>query len=163
MTGAGWTLEAIATPGHTANHMAFAYKEADILFSGDHVMAWLTPVVAPPDGAMGDYMASLHKLLERTEPTYFPGHGGAVRDAPRFVRHYIRHRQAREASILRRLAKGAADIPTIVRAVYIGLDPRLVGAAGLSVLAHLEDLLTRGLVATEGEPSVQSVYRLRDP
>jgi glyoxylase-like metal-dependent hydrolase (beta-lactamase superfamily II) len=160
VTGAGWTLEAIATPGHTANHMAFAYKEAGILFSGDHVMAWSTPVVAPPDGAMGDYMASLHKLLERTEPTYFPGHGGAVRDAPRFVRHYIRHRQAREASILRRLAKGAADIPTIVRAVDIGLDPRLVGAAGLSVLAHLEDLLARGLVATDGEPSLNGVYRL---
>jgi hypothetical protein len=91
---------------------------------------------------------------------YFPGHGGAVRDAPRFVQYYIRHRQAREASILRRLAKGAADIPTIVRAIYIGLDPRLVGAAGLSVLAHLEDLLARGLVATDGEPSIRGVYRL---
>jgi glyoxylase-like metal-dependent hydrolase (beta-lactamase superfamily II) len=123
-------------------------------------MAWSTPVVAPPDGAMGDYMASLDKLSKRPESTYFPGHGGAVRDAPRFVQYYIRHRQAREASILRRLAKGAADIPTIVRAVYIGLDPRLVSAAGLSVLAHLEDLLARGLVATDGEPSLQSVYRL---
>jgi glyoxylase-like metal-dependent hydrolase (beta-lactamase superfamily II) len=156
----GWTLEAITTPGHTANHMAYAYKQAGVLFSGDHVMAWSTPVVAPPDGAMGDYMASLDKLSKRPESTYFPGHGGAVHDAPRFVQYYIRHRQAREASILRRLAKGAADIPTIVRAVYIGLDPRLVSAAGLSVLAHLEDLLARGLVATDGEPSLQSVYRL---
>jgi glyoxylase-like metal-dependent hydrolase (beta-lactamase superfamily II) len=156
----GWTLEAITTPGHTANHMAYAYKQAGVLFSGDHVMAWSTPVVAPPDGAMGDYMASLDKLSKRPESTYFPGHGGAVRDAPRFVQYYIRHRRAREASILRRLAKGAADIPTIVRAVYIGLDPRLVSAAGLSVLAHLEDLLARGLVATDGEPSLQSVYRL---
>jgi glyoxylase-like metal-dependent hydrolase (beta-lactamase superfamily II) len=160
VTGSGWTLEAIATPGHTANHMAYAYKEAGILFSGDHVMAWSTPVVAPPDGAMGDYMASLKKLSERPETTYFPGHGGAVRDAPRFVQYYIRHRQAREASILRRLAKGAADIPTIVRAIYIGLDPRLVGAAALSVLAHLEDLLARGLVATDGESSLRAVYRL---
>ncbi len=156
----GWTLEAVTTPGHTANHMAYAYKQAGVLFSGDHVMAWSTPVVAPPDGAMGDYMASLDKLSKRPESTYFPGHGGAVRDAPRFVQYYIRHRRAREASILRRLAKGAADIPTIVRAVYIGLDPRLVSAAGLSVLAHLEDLLARGLVATDGEPSLQSVYRL---
>lgn len=163
VTGAGWTLEAVATPGHTANHMAYAYKEAGILFSGDHVMAWSTPVVAPPDGAMGDYMASLNKLSERPETTYFPGHGGAVRDAPRFVKFYIRHRQAREASILHRLAKGAADIPTIVRAIYIGLDPRLVGAAGLSVLAHLEDLVTRRLVATEGEPSIHGVYRLVGP
>jgi glyoxylase-like metal-dependent hydrolase (beta-lactamase superfamily II) len=160
VAGAGWTIEAVATPGHTANHMVFALKKADLLFSGDHVMAWSTPVVAPPDGAMSDYMASLQKLARRPEPVYLPGHGGAVRDAPRFVAHYIRHRQAREASILHRLAKGEADIPTLVRAIYIGLDPRLVKAAGLSVLAHLEDLVTRGLVATEGEPSIAGRYRL---
>ena len=160
VAGAGWTIEAVATPGHTANHMAFALKEADLLFSGDHVMAWSTPVVAPPDGAMSDYMASLQKLARRPEPVYLPGHGGAVRDAPRFVAHYIRHRQAREASILHRLAKGEADIPTLVRAIYIGLDPRLVKAAGLSVLAHLEDLVTRGLAATEGQPSIAGRYRL---
>jgi glyoxylase-like metal-dependent hydrolase (beta-lactamase superfamily II) len=160
VAGPGWTIEAVATPGHTANHMAFALKEADLLFSGDHVMAWSTPVVAPPDGAMSDYMASLQKLARRSEPLYLPGHGGAVREAPRFVAHYIRHRQAREASILHRLAKGEADIPTLVRAIYIGLDPRLVKAAGLSVLAHLEDLVTRGLVVTEGEPSIAGRYRL---
>jgi glyoxylase-like metal-dependent hydrolase (beta-lactamase superfamily II) len=160
IAGPGWTIEAVATPGHTANHMAFALKEADLLFSGDHVMAWSTPVVAPPDGAMSDYMASLQKLARRSERVYLPGHGGAVRDAPRFVAHYIRHRQAREASILHRLAKGEADIPTLVRAIYIGLDPRLVKAAGLSVLAHLEDLVTRGLVVTEGEPSIAGRYRL---
>ena len=130
VTGAGWTIEAVTTPGHTANHMAFAFKEADLLFSGDHVMAWSTPVVAPPDGAMSDYMASLDKLARRSEPVYLPGHGGAVRNAPRFVRHYIEHRKGREASILHRLGKGAADIPTLVRAIYIGLDPRLVPAAG---------------------------------
>jgi hypothetical protein len=89
-----------------------------------------------------------------------PGHGGAVREAPRFVQHYIRHRRAREASVLHRLAKGEADIPTLVRAIYLGLDPRLVKAAGLSVLAHLEDLVARGLVATEGEPSIDGRYRL---
>jgi glyoxylase-like metal-dependent hydrolase (beta-lactamase superfamily II) len=160
VVGAGWTIEAVATPGHTANHMAFALKEAGLLFSGDHVMAWSTPVVAPPDGAMSDYMASLRKLARRPEPVYLPGHGGAVRDAPRFVAHYIRHRQAREASILHRLGKGEADIPTLVGAIYIGLDPRLIKAAGLSVLAHLEDLVTRGLVATEGQPSIAGRYRL---
>jgi glyoxylase-like metal-dependent hydrolase (beta-lactamase superfamily II) len=160
VTGHDWTIEAVTTPGHTANHMAFAFKEAGLLFSGDHVMAWSTPVVAPPDGAMGDYMASLHKLARRAESIYLPGHGGVVREAPRFVQHYIRHRQGREASILRRLAKGEADIPTLVRAIYIGLDPRLVKAAGLSVLAHLEDLATRGLVATAGEPSIDGRYRL---
>jgi glyoxylase-like metal-dependent hydrolase (beta-lactamase superfamily II) len=160
VSGGGWTVEAVATPGHTANHLAFAWREAGVLFSGDHVMAWSTPVVAPPDGAMSDYMASLHKLARRSETVYFPGHGGAVRDAPRFVEHYIRHREAREASILHRLSKGAADIPTLVRAIYIGLDPRLTGAAGLSVLAHLEHLLERRVVVTDGPASLSGTYRL---
>ena len=158
--GPGWTFEAVATPGHTANHMAFAYKEADILFSGDHVMAWSTSIVAPPDGAMSDYMASLHKLEARGEDVYLPGHGGAVNDARRFVQRYIRHREVRETAVLRRLAEGAADIPTLVRAIYIGLDPRLSGAAGLSLLAHLEDLVARGIVATDGPPSLAGTYRL---
>jgi glyoxylase-like metal-dependent hydrolase (beta-lactamase superfamily II) len=161
VAGDGWTLEAVTTPGHTANHTAFAFREANLLFSGDHVMAWSTPVVAPPDGAMSDYMASLEKLAHRSESVYLPGHGGAVRDAPRFVAHYIRHRKAREASILHRLSKGEADIPTIVRASYIGLDPRLTKAAGLSVLAHLEDLVARGEAATDGAPSIGGTYRLR--
>jgi glyoxylase-like metal-dependent hydrolase (beta-lactamase superfamily II) len=160
VTGKGFTIEAVTTPGHTANHMAFAFKEANLLFSGDHVMAWSTPVVAPPDGAMSDYMASLQKLARRSEAIYLPGHGGLVREAPSFVQHYIRHRQGREASILHRLAKGEADIPTIVRAIYIGLDPRLLKAAGLSVLAHLEDLVTRGVVKTDGQPSIEGRYRL---
>jgi len=160
VTGSGWTLQAVATPGHTANHMAYAFKEADLLFAGDHVMAWSTTIVAPPDGAMSDYMASLQKLARRSEPLYLSGHGAPVRDAPRYVQYLIRHRQAREASILHRLAKSAADIPTIVRAVYIGLDPRLVGAAALSVLAHLEELVARGAVATEGPPSLAGIYRL---
>jgi glyoxylase-like metal-dependent hydrolase (beta-lactamase superfamily II) len=158
--GAGWTIEAVTTPGHTANHMAYALKEANLLLSGDHVMAWSTPVVAPPDGSMSDYMASLDKLARRSEPIYLPGHGAPVRDAPRFVQHYIRHRKAREASILHRLGKGTADIPTLVRAIYIGLDPRLVPAAGRSVLAHLEDLVARGVVKTDGAPSIDGVYRL---
>jgi glyoxylase-like metal-dependent hydrolase (beta-lactamase superfamily II) len=158
--GTGWSLEGVATPGHTANHMAFGLRGTDLLFCGDHVMAWSTPVVAPPDGAMSDYMASLRKLARRPETVYFPGHGGAVREAPRFVAHYIRHREGREASILHRLDKGAADIPTLVRAIYIGLDPRLIGAAGLSVLAHLEDLVARGVVATDGAPAISGTYRL---
>ena len=160
VAGRAWALEAIATPGHTANHMAFALKGSDVLFSGDHVMAWATSVVAPPDGAMSDYMASLYKLGARNEAIYLPGHGGAIREAPRFVRHYIEHRRGREASILHRLAKGEADIATLVRAIYIGLDPRLFGGAALSVLAHLEDLVARGVVATEGAPSIAGLYRL---
>jgi glyoxylase-like metal-dependent hydrolase (beta-lactamase superfamily II) len=160
VSGRGWTLQAVTTPGHTANHMAFAFKETNLLFAGDHVMAWSTTIVAPPDGAMSDYMASLHKLARRSEPLYLSGHGAPVRDAPRYVQYLIRHRQAREASILHRLGKGEADIPTIVRAVYIGLDPRLVGAAALSVLAHLEELVAGGAVTTEGPPSISGTYRL---
>jgi glyoxylase-like metal-dependent hydrolase (beta-lactamase superfamily II) len=163
VSGDGWAIEAVATPGHTANHMAFALRGADLLFSGDHVMGWSTTVVAPPDGAMSDYMASLDKLARRTERTYFPGHGPAIMDAPRFVRHYISHRKARETSILHRLGKGDADIPTLVRAIYIGIDQRLAKAAGLSVLAHLEDMVTRGLVATDGPPSIDGRYRLAAP
>jgi glyoxylase-like metal-dependent hydrolase (beta-lactamase superfamily II) len=108
---------------------------------------------------MSDYMKSLEKLTRRPETTYFPGHGGAVKDAPTFVAHYIRRRRGREQSILRELAKGEADIPTLVQAIYVGLDPRLTKAAGLSVLAHLEDLVSRGLVRTEGTPSLDGVYR----
>ena len=162
VTGPGWTLEAVTTPGHTANHMAFAFREANALFSGDHVMGWATTIVAPPDGAMSDYMSSLNKLAERSEGIYFPGHGPEIREAPRFVQHYIRHRQGREASILHRLGKSPTDIPTLVRAIYIGLDPRLAKAAGLSVLAHLEDLVARGMVATEGAPSISGTYRRLD-
>jgi glyoxylase-like metal-dependent hydrolase (beta-lactamase superfamily II) len=160
VAGEGWTLEAVATPGHTANHMAYALKEANALFAGDHVMAWSTSIVAPPDGAMSDYMASLEKLKGRSETTYYPGHGPAIPDAPRFIDYYIEHRRAREASILHRLEKGETDIPTLVRAIYIGIDPRLTGAAGLSVLAHLEDLVARGVVKTDGAPSIDGSYRL---
>jgi glyoxylase-like metal-dependent hydrolase (beta-lactamase superfamily II) len=160
VSGDGWSIEAVATPGHTANHMAYAFKENNVLFAGDHVMGWATSIVAPPDGAMSDYMASLAKLAKRGETVYFPGHGPAIKDAGRFVNYYILHRKAREASILHRLGKGATDIPTIVRAIYIGIDPRLTGAAGLSVLAHMEDLVTRGEVATDGPPAIDGVYRL---
>jgi glyoxylase-like metal-dependent hydrolase (beta-lactamase superfamily II) len=160
IAGDGWTLEAVATPGHTANHMAFAWPERKVLFVGDHVMGWSTSIVAPPDGSMVDYMASLHRLAAREEHLYFSGHGPEIPDAQKFVRFLIRHRQAREASILHRLAKGEADIPTIVRASYIGIDPRLTGAAGYSVLAHLEDLVARGVVATEGDPVIGGSYRL---
>src|SRR6185312_2931490 len=129
-------------------------------FVGDHVMGWSTTIVSPPEGSMVDYMNSLEKLSHRDEQLYFSGHGPEIRDGPRFVRHLARHRRAREASILHRLAKGEADIPTLVRAIYIGLDPRLSGAAGYSVLAHLEDLVARGLVLTDGDPVIGGRYRL---
>jgi glyoxylase-like metal-dependent hydrolase (beta-lactamase superfamily II) len=158
--GDGWALEAVATPGHTANHMAFAWRERKFLFVGDHVMGWSTSIVAPPDGSMIDYMASLDKLAQRDDDLYFSGHGPEIPQGPKFVRFLTRHRQAREASILHRLGKGEADIPTLVRAIYIGIDPRLTGAAGYSVLAHLEDLVARKVVATDGDPVIGGSYRL---
>ncbi|WP_315834439.1 MBL fold metallo-hydrolase [Bradyrhizobium prioriisuperbiae] len=158
--GDGWTLETVYTPGHTANHIAFAWPERKLMFIGDHVMGWSTSIVAPPDGSMVDYMASLDRLAAREEDVYFSGHGPTIPDARRFVRFLIRHRKAREASILHRLAKGEADIQTLVRAIYIGIDPRLTGAAGYSVLAHLEDLVARNVVATSGDPVIGGVYRL---
>lgn len=163
VTGDGWQLEAVATPGHTANHMAFAWAERKLMFVGDHVMGWSTSIVTPPDGSMVDYMASLERLTRRGEQLYFSGHGPEIPDAVRYVKFLIRHRKAREDSILYRLAKGEADIPTIVRASYIGIDPRLIGAAGYSVLAHLEDLVARNVVATDGDPTIDGTYRLVAP
>ena len=158
--GPGWRLVAVETPGHMANHLAFALPQEQTLFSADHVMAWSTTVIAPPDGSMRAFMESLEKLRGREETVYWPGHGGPVRDPQRFLRALIHHRRQREASILNRLAAGDRTIPTIVAAIYHGLKPALVGAAGLSVFAHLEDLVARGVVATEGAPSLAGEYRL---
>jgi glyoxylase-like metal-dependent hydrolase (beta-lactamase superfamily II) len=158
--GRGWTLQALATPGHMANHLAFVLPEEKALFSGDHVMAWSTTVVAPPDGSMSDFMASLDKLKGRDETLYWPGHGGPVQEPQRFVRALIHHRRQREASILNRLTAGDRTIPEIVSAIYQGLNPALIGAAGLSVFAHLEDLVAKGRVATDGVPALSSEYRL---
>lgn len=158
LSGDGWTLVAVETPGHTMNHLAFALPEAEALFSGDHVMAWSTSIVAPPDGSMRAYMDSLDRLRGRSETVYWPGHGGPVRDPRRFVRGLANHRRRREAAIRARIAAGAATIPAIVAAIYHGLDPRLEGAAALSVFAHLEDLVERGLVMTDGAPRRDGVF-----
>jgi glyoxylase-like metal-dependent hydrolase (beta-lactamase superfamily II) len=151
VTGEDWTLTAIATPGHTANHLCYALAETAALFSGDHVMGWATSVVSPPDGDMGDYMASLERLLGRDDRVYYPGHGEAVENPRRLVRGMLGHRRQREGQIVRLLHEGAQDIGSMVRRMYVGLDPRLVPAAARSVLAHLIDLDRRGLVTGEGE------------
>jgi glyoxylase-like metal-dependent hydrolase (beta-lactamase superfamily II) len=143
-----------------ANHLAFALPEERALFSADHVMAWATTVIAPPDGSMGDYIASLQKLQGREETVYWPGHGGPVREPQRLVRALIHHRRQREASILGRLKAGDRTIGAMVEAIYVGLNPALRGAAGLSVFAHLEDLVGRGAVATDGAPSLKGEYRI---
>ena len=151
VTGEGWTLEAIATPGHTSNHLAFALPETKALFSGDHVMGWSTTIVSPPDGNMTAYMASLEKLMGREDRIYYPGHGEAIEKPQRLVRGMLGHRKQREGQILRLLRDAAQPIPALVERMYVGLDARLVPAAARSVLAHLYDLQTRGLVIEEGE------------
>ncbi|WOS63620.1 MBL fold metallo-hydrolase [Sinorhizobium fredii] len=158
--GDGWSLTAIATPGHTANHMAFGLDGTGILFSADHVMAWATSIVAPPDGAMADYMASLDKLLSRDDRLYLPGHGGPVSEPPAFLRALKAHRKMRERAVLERLRAGDRKIPDMVKVIYASTDPRLHGAAALSVLAHIEDLIEKGRIETDGPPSLLGEYRL---
>ncbi|WP_072383116.1 MBL fold metallo-hydrolase [Novosphingobium sp. NDB2Meth1] len=147
VAGDGWTLEAVATPGHTSNHLCFALRESGALFTGDHVMGWSTTVVSPPDGDMSAYMLSLQKLQGRVDSVYYPAHGPAVTKPQQLVRGMIGHRRQREAQILRVISEAPATIPEMVAQMYKGLDPRLNGAAGRSVLAHLIDLETQGRVA----------------
>ena len=148
--GEGWTLEAVATPGHTSNHLCFALPQERALFTGDHVMAWSTTVVAPPDGDMADYMGSLEKLLGRDDSVYYPAHGDPVEKPRRLVRGLLGHRRHREGQILRHLSRGDRSIEAMVAVMYKGIDARLHGAAGRSVLAHLVDLRDRGLVVQDG-------------
>lgn len=151
-------LEAIATPGHTENHLCFALEGSPYLFSADHVMAWSTSIVAPPDGNMRAYMASLDKMLERSETTYFPGHGGAVREAATYVGDLKQHRLQREAAILAKLGSEPISIPELVDAIYEGLPPMLKPAAGLSVFAQLEDLVDRGLAKAAPAIGLDALY-----
>lgn len=146
VSGPGWTLTAVATPGHTSNHLCFALEQEKALFTGDHVMGWSTTVVAPPDGDMADYMASLQKLIGRDDAIYHPTHGEPVTDPQRFVKHLLAHRRQRETQILRAIDEGLVTIPAMVAAMYAMVDKRLHPAAGRSVLAHLIDLETRGQV-----------------
>jgi glyoxylase-like metal-dependent hydrolase (beta-lactamase superfamily II) len=145
----GRQLVAVSTPGHTSNHLCYAFGDA--LFSGDHVMGWSTTVVFPPDGDMGAYMASLDRLRQRNDRIYYPAHGPAVTNPEQYVRHLAGHRLQREKQILRLIGERPRDVPDIVAKAYPGLDPRLITAAGGSVLAHLLDLEKRGLVVLEEE------------
>jgi len=151
VAGQGWTLTAIHTPGHTSNHLCFALAETGALFSGDHVMGWSTSVVAPPDGDMADYMASLDKVMRRDDRIYYPAHGDPIDNPRRLVRGMMGHRKQREGQILRLLRENAREVPAMVERMYVGLDPKLRPAAGRSVLAHLIDLRARGLVTEHGE------------
>jgi glyoxylase-like metal-dependent hydrolase (beta-lactamase superfamily II) len=158
--GSGWRFEAVHTPGHTSNHLCFALPDQGILFSGDHVMGWSTSVIAPPDGDMAAYMASLDKLLQRNDSVYWPTHGPAITEPKEHVRAFIAHRREREAGVVACLEAGIGHIDAMVERLYVGLNPNLKRAAGRSVLAHLIDLVNRGVAKTDSPPSVDATYRL---
>ncbi|MFZ5618793.1 MAG: MBL fold metallo-hydrolase [Pseudomonadota bacterium] len=158
--GAGWTIEAVATPGHLSNHLCFALIEEKALFTGDHIMGWATTVVAPPDGDMGAYLDSLDRLLAREDDIYFPTHGAPIAKPKPFVRAVRTHRRIRDGQILDQLRKGRTRINEIVPAIYADIDKRLHGAAALNVYAHLIRLVKTGAVRTEGDPAMNGVYRL---
>ncbi len=157
--GDGWTLEALATPGHTPNHLCFALAEEGAIFTGDHVMAWSTSIVAPPDGLMADYMASLARLIARPERLLLPAHGAGIAEPTEFLEALVRHRLGREKAVLDRLTAGDETIPEMVRVVYAEVDRSLHGAAALSMLAHVEDLVGRGLVVCDGRVDLAARYR----
>lgn len=160
IAGPGWTVEAIATPGHTSNHFCFGLREENALFSGDHVMGWSTTVISPPDGNMGDYFASLEKVRARNFSTIWPTHGPPVREVGPFLDAYIAHRRQREAQILARLEAGDTRIPDMVSVIYRDVDRRLHPAACHSVLAHMIHLVDTGRVRASGPFGVQTEYSL---
>ena len=155
-----WALDAIHTPGHAPDHLCYALVGKRMVFSGDHVMGWNTSVIAPPEGNMRDYLESLERLLERYDVAFFPGHGGQIKSPRRVVRAYLMHRKWREAAIYKCIEDGLSVIPQIVPKIYTKLDEKLFGAAALSVLAHLEHLTERGLVAADGQPSLETAFTL---
>jgi glyoxylase-like metal-dependent hydrolase (beta-lactamase superfamily II) len=160
IVGAGWRFEAVHTPGHTSNHLCFALPDQGVLFSGDHVMGWSTSVIAPPDGNMAAYMGSLDKLLARRDAVYWPTHGPAIIEPKEHVRAFIAHRREREAGVIDCLRAGIGNVDAMVERLYVGLNPNLKRAAGRSMLAHLVDLIERGIAASDGSPTTQATYRL---
>jgi len=160
--GPDWTVEAITTPGHTSNHVCYALKEENALFSGDHVMGWSTTVISPPDGDMGDYFASLEKVRTRGFSTIWPTHGPPVTNVPPFIDAYIAHRKAREKMILDRLKAGDTLIPEMVKVIYKDVDKRLHPAACHSVLAHVIHLVEAGKVTADGPFNLDTQYHARE-
>ncbi len=157
----GVTLEAIHTPGHMAEHLAFAWD--DLLFSGDHVMGWAPSLVSPPDGDMGAYLASLDRLAQRRWRLMLPAHGAPVTDPAARLAELTAHRRAREAQILHALASGPATLETLTARVYHDIDPRLLPAAARNALAHLIDLMARNRVEASPWPSPAALFRPAPP
>ena len=160
ISGPGWTMEAIATPGHTSNHICFALKEENACFTGDHIMGWSTTVITPPDGDMTDYLASLDDIRGRRFDVLWPTHGPPIRDVDAFIQAYIDHRQERVDQILNALQAGPARIRELVPTLYADVDSRLHPAAARSMLAAMIHLVRKGQLAADGEPGPDSTYRL---
>lgn len=160
IVGPGWTLEAIHTPGHMSNHVAYALLEENALFPGDHVMGWSTTVISPPDGDMTAYLDSLEKIRARGFSVLWPTHGPPIREVAPFLSAYRSHRLMREAQVLKALADGPSRIQPLVERLYVGLAPGLHPAAAHSLWAHLVKLVREGRVLCEGAPELHSEYRL---
>jgi len=160
VSGPGWTIEAIPTPGHTSNHLCYALKEENALFSGDHIMGWSTTVITPPDGDMTDYLESLQRIRARNFSTLWPTHGPPIREVAPFIDAYAEHRQERIDQILTALKAGPGRVKDLVPRLYTDVDPRLWPAAARSMLAAIIHLARQGKIVTDGEPGPESEYRL---
>ncbi|PYV16443.1 MAG: MBL fold metallo-hydrolase [Acidobacteria bacterium] len=162
--GPGWTLEALHTPGHTSDHLSYFLREERALFSGDHVMAWSTSVIAYPDGSLTSYIASLERLLALDIARMYPAHGETIEDGRARVRELIEHRRMRTGQVRLALAAGIETVPALVERIYADVDPRLHAAARLSLLAHLEALVQSGeaVVSRPAGDPLQARYALRD-
>ena len=159
VAGPGWTLTALATPGHASNHVCWALGEERALFSGDHVMGWSTTVIVPPDGDMDAYLASLDRVIAGGFDVLWPTHGPPVRNPSRFVRSAKAHRLQREERVAASLEDGPTRVSEIVAALYAGIDPRLHGAAARTVAAHLLRLEKHGRAVREGDTPLDAVWR----
>lgn len=159
--GRGFALDVLHMPGHAPDHLCFALVGKRTVFTGDHVMGWNTTVIAPPEGDMGDFIASLERLMQRHDKMFLPGHGGRIETPQRVVRAYITHRKWREQNILACIDEGACTVPRIVAKLYGALEPELKDAAALSVLAHLEHLISRDMVSAEGATDKLSAFYVR--
>lgn len=160
ISGPGWTLQAITTPGHASDHVCFALQEENVLFSGDHIMGWSTSVVSPPDGDMDSYLTSLEKIRALQFAKVWPTHGPPIDDVDEFIASLIAHRLEREAQILAQLAAGQTRIAEIVAVLYANVDKRLHPAAAHSVLAHMIRLVRSRRVTCEGAPTLASAFAL---
>ncbi len=160
VAGSGWTLTALATPGHTADHLSFSWAEGSALFSGDQVMGWATTLISPPDGDLAEFRASMARLQRRGEAVYYPGHGAPVGDPQAVIGYVLAHRAEREAEIIAALARGPATVAALVAGIYAGVDPALHPAAARNVVAHLVELAARGIVAAGPGRATEAAWRL---